>query len=262
MVRLHWRLCPAPVTHRTAARGVSEARKESNVSCTIDFSLPAGAKLYPRDTAMKSRRGLTYVISVLLVSFLVPIMRCYGQTDIQQAVQQFLQAWYVDKKPAAELKGYIAKDNGFYLPQLNSSNRPLTAARTDPVAQLFDGAFVRGPLTAEIVPPKTLSDAIEYPPAKRPSTARSTGPSCLTSVQFAICRPDQLPPGAVLPARKPTGNDPVAKYLWHLTQAYKGKLYVVLYTTKGGGLLRETAILYWIQEGGDWKLAAFQGTDW
>jgi hypothetical protein len=66
----------------------------------------------------------------------------------------------------------------------------------------------------------------------------------------------------VLPAAKPSGNDPIANYLWHLSQAYKNKLYIVLYSTKGAGLLRETAILYWIQEGDSWKLAAFKGTNW
>lgn len=211
---------------------------------------------------MKSVPCLKYLTCGLMACVLFPARPLFSQTDIQTTVQQFLQAWYVDKKPATELKSYIAKDNGFNLPQLSPSGAPLTAARTDPVTQLFTGAFVNRPLTGEFVPPKTLGDAIEYPPAKRPSTARSTGPSCLTSEQFAICKPDQLPKGAVLPATKPTGKDPVANYLWHLTQAYKGRLYVVLYTTKGAGLLRETAILYWIEEGNSWKLAAFQGTDW
>jgi hypothetical protein len=211
---------------------------------------------------MKNVGHLGYFICGSMVCLLLISRPLYPQADIQTTVQQFLQAWYVDKKPPAELKSYIAKDNGFNLPQLRPSGAPLTEARTDPETQLFTGAFARGPSTAEIVPSKTLNDAIEYPPAKRPSTARTTGPSCLTSNEFAICRPELLPKGAVLPTAKPAGNDPVANYLWHLTQAYKGKLYVVLYATKGAGLLRETAILYWIQEGNSWKLAAFQGTNW
>jgi hypothetical protein len=54
----------------------------------------------------------------------------------------------------------------------------------------------------------------------------------------------------------------VAGFLYHLTQAYKGKLYVVLYTVKGPDMLKETAVTYWIQENGTWKIAAFMGTDW
>ena len=212
---------------------------------------------------MKKPSYLGYLISSLAVCLLVSSEPVNAQADIQQTVQQFLQAWYVDKKPASELKSYIAKDNGFHLAALSPTGRPLTEARADPVDQLFAGAFVKVPIGAEFLPPKTLSDAIEYPPAKRPSTARTSGrPSCLTSSQFAICTPDQLPKGAVLPATQPSGKDPVANFLWHLTQAYKGKLYVVLYTTKGAGLLRETAILYWIEEGDAWKLAAFEGTNW
>lgn len=224
----------------------------------------SGQETFGRGAVLvKNPRRLRYAICGVVVCSLFPSQPAYSQGDIQQTVQQFLQAWYVDKKPAAELKSYIAKDNGFILPQLRPSGAPLTEARTDPVDQLFAGAFVKGPLTAEIVPPKTLSDAIEYPPAKRPSTMRSSVQnSCLTSNEFAICRPDQLPRGAVLPASKPSGNDPVANFLWHLRTSYKGKLYVVLYTTKGAGLLRETAILYWIQESNSWKLAAFEGTDW
>ena len=185
-------------------------------------------------------------------------------TELQTTVQSFLQAWYVDRKSTDELKSYIAKDNGFSLLPLTSANLPVTAARADPVQQLFRGAFTAVPIGAEIATPKSLRDAIEYPPAKRPVTERAVSqqPSCLTSETFAICKPDQLPKGSVLPTEKPTGKDPIATYLWHLVTTYKGNVYIVLYTTTGAGLLKETAILYWIPEGGTWKLAAFMGTDW
>ena len=52
-----------------------------------------------------------------------------------------------------------------------------------------------------------------------------------------------------------------AKYLDHLTREYKRRLYVVLYATKGSGLLRENVVLYWILEDSSWKVAMFQGTD-
>lgn len=212
---------------------------------------------------MKNLHRLTCLICGLMTCLLGPCRALFPQDDIQQTVQQFLQAWYVDKKPASELKSYIAKDNGFNLRQLSPTGRPITEARGDPVNQLFAGAFAKVPIGAQIVPSKTLSDAIEYPPAKHPSMSRGSGQrSCLTTTEFLVCRPEQLPPGAVLPATQPSGKDPVANFLWHLSQSYKGKLYVVLYTTKGAGLLRETAILYWIQEDNSWKLAAFEGTDW
>jgi len=68
---------------------------------------------------------------------LLPVRPLFCQADIQTTVQQFLQAWYVDKKPAAELKSYIANDNGFNLPQWGLSGVPVTAARADPVMQLI-----------------------------------------------------------------------------------------------------------------------------
>ena len=213
---------------------------------------------------MREARRPKYFVWGLAFYFLISSEPLNAQADIQKTVRDFLQAWYVDRKSPEELKNYVAKDNGFSLPSnAQSSNALMTAARTDRVNQLFTGAFTKVPIGSEYVPPKTLSDAIEYAPAKRPSTRRTTSrENCLTSVEFAICTPDQLPKGAVLPATKPSGNDPGANYLWHLSHASKGKLYVVLYSTKGEGLLRETAILYWIQEDNSWKLAAFKGTNW
>ena len=212
---------------------------------------------------MLRKHHLKYTLLAFLLCSVFFTLPVFAQTDIQPTVQAFLQAWYVDRKPPAELKSYIAKDNGFNLQPPASSNAPRTEARTDPVQQLFEGAFAKVPIGAEVVRPKSLSDAIEYPLAKQPATSRAqTQPTCATSEQFAICKPDQLPKGSVQPAAQPTGNDPVANYLWHLSKTYKNNLYIVLYTTKGPGLLKETAILYWIPEGGSWKLAAFKGTNW
>lgn len=214
---------------------------------------------------MRHARRITYMVSVLAFYLLLPSLPLYAQADIRQTVQSFLQAWYVDRKGPEELKSYIARDNGFNLTQTAPSpNAPVTAARADPVNQLFTGAFTQAPIGSEAVRLKSLSEAIEYSPAKKPPTMRrkTTSGNCMTSLELAICKPDQLPKGTVLPAAKPSGNDPIANYLWHLSQAYKNKLYIVLYSTKGAGLLRETAILYWIQEGDSWKLAAFKGTNW
>ena len=39
----------------------------------------------------------------------------------------------------------------------------------------------------------------------------------------------------------------------HLAEAYKGKLYVVLYAVKGAGLVREGVVSYWIEEDGKFE---------
>jgi|SRR5580693_299218 hypothetical protein len=213
---------------------------------------------------MKNARRLKYLAWALAFCFLLRPMPLYAQADVQKTVQEFLQAWYVDRKSPEELRSYVAKDNGFTLAQkAHPANAPALAVQVDPVSQLFNGAFTKAPAGLELTRPKTLGEMIEYAPAKKQAAMASSGQqTCLSSNEFAVCKPEQLPKGAVLPASKPSGNDPVASYLWHLSQVYKNKLYIVLYSTKGAGLLRETAIQYWIQEGNSWKLAAFEGTNW
>lgn len=193
------------------------------------------------------------------VALLVFAPAVEGQSDIQSAVRAFLQAWYVDKASPEQLKSFVAKDNGFQSPPPASG--PVTARRVDPMSQLFSGAFAP-PKVGErpAPPPKTLSDAIEYPSAKN-RTAR-TNPGDIVTNEFAIYNPKSLPKGSYLPTKKPASADPVATFLYHLTQAYPGKLYVVLYTVKGANMLQEAVVTYWIQENGAWKMAAFMGTDW
>jgi hypothetical protein len=182
-----------------------------------------------------------------------------GQTDIQTAVRAFLQAWYVDKASPAQLKSFVAKDNGFQSPP--ATNAPVTARQVDPTTQLFNGAFTPPKIGERPAPPpKTLSDAIEYPPAKK-QTAKAN-PGDIVTNEFAIYSPKSLPKGSYLPAKKPASSDPVSNFLYHLTQAYPGKLYVVLYNVKGANMLQESAVTYWIQENGAWKIAAFMGTNW
>jgi hypothetical protein len=134
------------------------------------------------------------------------------------------------------------------------------AARADPVHDLFAGAFVAPRVGMRLELPKTLSDAIEFAPAKAPGAMTRAAQGVILSSEFAIYKPEALP--QVLPAGKPGETDQVSSFLYHLTQAYKGKLYIAVYSTKGGGMLQETAITYWIQENGVWKLAAFMGTNW
>ncbi|HYW39057.1 MAG TPA: hypothetical protein VE957_13160 [Terriglobales bacterium] len=213
---------------------------------------------------MRHARSLKYIAFGLALSFLLQPRPLHAQAEVQKTVRDFLQAWYVDRQSPEQLKSYIAKDNGFNLVQKAQPTGGREAATaTDPVNRLFTDAFTKGTSKAELARPKTLSEMIEYAPAKKTASTASSGQlSCMASIEFALCKPGQLPKGAVLPANKPSGKDPVANYLWHLNQDYKNKLYIVLYSTKGAGLLRETAILYWIQEGNSWKLAAFEGTNW
>jgi hypothetical protein len=205
---------------------------------------------------------LKYRVPFAALGIVASLLSLHAQADIQPAVRAFLQAWYVDKKSPDELKSFVAKDNGFNLTPAAPSKAPLTAARADPVRALFAGAFVSVPVGMRYEPPKTLGDAIEFPPAKAPGAMTMSSQGAIISSEFAIYKPEALPKGSVLPVRKPSGNDPVANYLYHLTQAYKGTLYVVIYATKGAGMLQETAVTYWIPENGVWKLAAFMGANW
>ena len=193
----------------------------------------------------------------------------YAQADIQTAVRNFLQAWYVDRKSPEELKSFVASDNAFNQQPPNPvaaapAGRGPSRARSappDPLREFFRGAFPPSKVGERAAPPpKSLSDAIEYPPA-RVQGARTMPGSIITN-EFAIYPAGSQAAKSFLPAKKPTGNDRVAAYLYHLTQAYKGKLYVVVYTAKGSGMLRETAFTYWIQENGAWKISAFMGTNW
>lgn len=195
-------------------------------------------------------------IATLAVCALAPALQ--AQTDIQTAVTSFLQAWYVEKASPAQLKSFIANDNGFQLQA--PAIAPRTARQADPVTQLFTGAFVPPKIGERALSPKSLSDVIEYSPAK--SSAVRANPGDIVTNEYAIYKAESLPKGSLLPAGKPAGTDPVANFLYHLTQAYPNKLYVVLYAVKGANMLQETAITYWIQEAGVWKLAAFMGTNW
>jgi hypothetical protein len=211
---------------------------------------------------MSGAARLKYRIPAVVAALVGSLVPVHAQGDIQSVVRAFLQAWYVDKKSPDELKSFIAKDNGFNLQQKTPSSRPGTAAQADPIRELFRSAFVPPKVGERIDPPKSLSDAISFPPSQQPGAQTRSGPGAIITNEYAIYKPEALPKGSFLPTGKPSGTDPVANYLYHLTQAYKGKLYVVVYATKGAGMLQETAVTYWIQENGEWKLAAFMGTNW
>jgi hypothetical protein len=204
---------------------------------------------------------MRYGVSLVVLASLAPVETLQAQADIESRVRAFLQAWYVDKK-LDEMKSFIATDNGFNLQPAPSSNLPSASRAPDPVSTLFNGAFTPPKVGERTVAPRSLSDVIEYPPAKTQSRAPRAATGVIITNEFAIYPAEALPKGSYLPIGKPAGNDKVAGFLYHLTQAYKGKLYVVLYTVKGPDMLKETAVTYWIQENGTWKIAAFMGTDW
>lgn len=202
-------------------------------------------------------------VCALAFTILFSSLPIFAGSDIEPTVRSFLQAWYVDKKSPDELSKFIAKDNAFAFAPMEPSGSSRTAARVDPWKEVFAGAFAKVPIGARFEAPRSLSEAIEFPPAKNPTAMRTMNSEhAIMSGEFAIFKPEALPKGSVLPASKPSGKDPVANFLYHLAETYKDKLYIVIYATKGGGLLRETSILYWIQEDNAWKLAAFMGTNW
>ena len=212
---------------------------------------------------MRNARLLKYSVCSVALIVLSSCLPLYAQADIESTVRNFLQAWYVDKKNPDELSKFIAKDNAFEFAPMESSSSSKSAALVDPWKQVFAGAFAKVPIGARFEAPRSLSDAIEFPPSKNGTAMRTMSREhAIMSGEFAIFKPDALPKGSVLPVSKPSGSDPVAKFLYHLSEAYKDKLYIVVYATKGAGLLRETSVLYWIQEDNSWKLAAFMGTNW
>ena len=212
---------------------------------------------------MKTVSLLTYSAcsaALIVLCLSVPLA---AASDIESTVRSFLQAWYVDRKNPDELSRFIAKDNAFAFAPLEPSGSSRAAAPVDPWKEVFAGAFAKSSTGVRFEGPKSLSEAIEFPPAKNPLALGPTNNRhAFMSGEFAIFKPEALPKGSVLPASKPSGKDPVANFLYHLAQTYPDRLYIAIYATKGAALLRETSILYWIQEDNAWKLAAFMGTNW
>jgi hypothetical protein len=85
---------------------------------------------------------------------------------------------------------------------------------------------------------------------------------------FAIVVPELAALSLFPPEKVPQEKlDPPSQLLWHLRNQYyksnekENRLYLVVYSTTGTGLLQETSVLYWIREQAGRKLAAFQGTE-
>jgi hypothetical protein len=181
---------------------------------------------------------------------------------IRTVVQQVLQTWYV-KQDYTALIQFIAKDNAFSFPPIREEMH--VASTPSQWGKLFHEAF-----TDRSEHFGQLREAIGFS-VDNSSDARSMrflNANQLGNVEdpFGIVSPDSVPPGMFFPLidvspKQRARFDPRAEYLDHLNRDYKGHLFVVLYATKGAGLLKETAVLYWILENDNWRLAAFQGTD-
>ena len=180
---------------------------------------------------------------------------------LRATTQEFLTLWYVDRA-YGRLMDFIARDNEF-APREGRLQFRLAEGRS-PWMEIFQRAFpAEGPRVS------SLKEAIQY---SFPGTGGSKGLTSLNVTRgllldpFAIVDPVSVPPGSLFPQPDVTPAqrerfDAVAKYLDHLRRGYQGKMYLVLYATRGPQLLDEGVVLYWIAEGPAWKLAMLQGTD-
>ena len=118
-------------------------------------------------------------------------------------------------------------------------------------------------------PSLSLKEAIGYPePSRIRSQPKLTYLNEPSKDYFAIISPDSAADSLFPQSNIPSGQlDPPSQFLGHLREKYfssnpdQNRLSLVVYTTNGDGLVRETSVLYWIKEQTGWKLAAFQGTD-
>lgn len=186
---------------------------------------------------------------------------CSG--DIQETVQRFLSTWYIDKN-FGSLLGFVARDNVYNAANLETLGLKSSSALW---LRLFSDAFESSSNRIS-----KLEGALEYhkpafrDPARNLQYANSEAVNSGAAL-YGIIDPGSVPDGAVFPRSAATDLqrahwDVQAKYLEHLRQDYRMKLYVVIYATVGPGLVRETVVQYWIKEGNCWRLSALQGTNW
>lgn len=201
-------------------------------------------------------------------------------------MKAFLKAWYVDQGDYSKLKQYLAKDDAFSFTSLRWQMHTKAfhyRTRRGAWQDIFDGAFRRPSPKLQ-----NLENAIKFVTPLPTGTARLHAMAMtdwrakIAPVQsernqtrkvYGYVKAEDTPQGMFFPKTLPRGTffaartaaaprfDPRAQYLVHLQQVYAGRLKVVVYTVIGQGLLPEGAVLYWISEEGQWKLAAFQGTE-
>jgi hypothetical protein len=203
---------------------------------------------------------------------------------LNKAAMTFLNAWYIGRAASSDLKQYIAKDNAYAFAAIKWEMHAEVVDRKMPSAsweRIFGGAYAPTKPTRQKSEtakqaPATLDDAIEFvPPITRENewTRKAvTQPKDRdrTKSYYALFDPQDAPPGVFFPKPyvpqpgtpfMPAHFDPRAQYLNHLLKAYPNRLKVMVYSVIGNGLLQEGAVLYWINDGKEWKLAAYQGTD-
>jgi hypothetical protein len=193
-------------------------------------------------------------------------IQMFPNSDLQGTVRAFLNEWYIQRSLDRLVDKFLAEDNAArtltergLLP--NGVSRSYWSA-------LFSQAFEDGLGAMRF---EELSQVITY---KEPALPKFLGPlkyvnETPTNDHFAILAPNSIAENALFPTdgRNPEEMDTEAGFLAHLKELYRlkdpehNRLNVVVYTTTAPGLLHEAVVLYWIQENGAWKLAAFQGTD-
>jgi hypothetical protein len=195
-------------------------------------------------------------------------------SGLDGGIAAFLKAWYLDRD-VSKLSEFIANDNAFQFEPVQREIRAETRyckAPHDCWKEVFEKAFTgAGPRL------QSLNQAIRF-------TSPSPAPAWLSKGRFSLLLGGESsslyktydsrlpPPGTFFPKPVPkeslffaATNQPRfnarALFLDHLRRDYDGRLQILVYSVIGPGLVREDAILYWILEGQQWKLAAFQGTD-
>lgn len=186
-------------------------------------------------------------------------------SDLRETVREFLNEWYV-RQNLDGLSRYLAEDNAARsMAELGFLPGGAVRSYWD---SLFAEAFENGPGAEHFL---ELSNAIQYREPSLPVSAASLRYLNDNPEQdhFAILAPNSIADVALLPPTPGQGEqmDPSAQFLKHLKETYRAedpkqnRLLIVVYLATGAGLLKETAVSYWIKEGTAWKIAAFQGTD-
>ena len=209
-------------------------------------------------------RFVSHAAAVIALTLIVVYgLKAQNEKALLSTVKDFLNTWYITRD-YGRLMQFVAKDNA--LSDQGIRSEMSRDGHEVSWSQIFGaGVPSRSARFAK------LEDAITYSIPSLPADSGrlkylNAGPGGEVKDPFAIIDPASAPPGSLLPRadlpeRERLEFDSLARYLDRLNRDYKGHLYVVVYTTKGRDLPRETAVLYWILEDG-WKLALFQGTDW
>ena len=188
---------------------------------------------------------------------------------LRDSVKAFLTTWYIDRD-LDTLGAFVARDNVF---AYNKGQFTHGLTSMSAWKELFGGAFVAH---TSALHPAALGEVLDnyQPPTMPPGTKELTylnaGDDGLPKDRFAIINVSSLPPGSLLPT--PATQERSSRnrsFLVHLVSGYHSEgdptsadLAIVVYLIRPHtGLVRETAVTYWIREEGLWKLAAYNGTD-